>query len=123
MSQSVTLVVGRDRDRVADRQPHETMRGIGKGRGVMAGLRAQLGAGNAVLQLIASRGRIALATPPLFLEYEELLRRPFGTRRVRKGRRGQAACSLIFNSPCDLSLMCDTEGVERSAPRSRRGLR
>jgi putative PIN family toxin of toxin-antitoxin system len=43
---------------------------------VVAGLRTRLGAGNAVLQLIANRRLIALATPPLFLEYEEVLKRP-----------------------------------------------
>lgn len=43
---------------------------------VVAGLRTRLGAGNAVLQLVAL-GRITLlATPPLFLEYEDVLKRP-----------------------------------------------
>ncbi|MGA3195174.1 MAG: putative toxin-antitoxin system toxin component, PIN family, partial [Terriglobales bacterium] len=43
---------------------------------VVAGLRTRMGAGNAVLRLVA-QGRFAmLATPPLFLEYEEVLKRP-----------------------------------------------
>jgi putative PIN family toxin of toxin-antitoxin system len=43
---------------------------------VVAGLRTRSGAGNAVLRLIAKRQVVALATPPLFLEYEEVLKRP-----------------------------------------------
>ena len=43
---------------------------------VVAGLRTRLGAGNAVLQLVARRQLTLLATPPLFLEYEEVLKRP-----------------------------------------------
>src|SRR5438034_11828404 len=43
---------------------------------VVAGLRTQLGAGNAVLRLAATRRLVALATPPLFLEYEDVLKRP-----------------------------------------------
>lgn len=43
---------------------------------VVAGLRTRLGAGNAVLRLVANRRLILLATPPLFLEYEEVLKRP-----------------------------------------------
>jgi putative PIN family toxin of toxin-antitoxin system len=43
---------------------------------IVAGLRTRLGAGNAVLRLIASRHLVALATPPLFLEYEDVLKRP-----------------------------------------------
>ncbi|MGA7969623.1 MAG: putative toxin-antitoxin system toxin component, PIN family [Terriglobales bacterium] len=43
---------------------------------VVAALRTQLGAGNAVLRLIAQRKVLALATPPLFLEYEDVLKRP-----------------------------------------------
>jgi putative PIN family toxin of toxin-antitoxin system len=42
---------------------------------VVAGLHTRWGAGNAVLRLVA-RGRVALlATPPLFLEYEDVLKR------------------------------------------------
>ena len=43
---------------------------------VVAGLRTRLGAGNAVLRLIANRRLVLLATPPLFLEYEDVLKRP-----------------------------------------------
>src|SRR6267143_4773154 len=43
---------------------------------VVAGLRTQSGAGNAVLRLVAKRRLVALATPPLFLEYEDVLKRP-----------------------------------------------
>jgi len=43
---------------------------------VVAGLRTRSGAGNAVLRLIANRRLVALATPPLFLEYEDVLKRP-----------------------------------------------
>lgn len=42
---------------------------------VVAGLRTQSGAGNAVLRLVASRRLILLASAPLFLEYEDVLRR------------------------------------------------
>jgi putative PIN family toxin of toxin-antitoxin system len=42
---------------------------------VVAGLRTRLGAGNAVLRLVAERRLVALATPPLFLEYEDVLKR------------------------------------------------
>jgi putative PIN family toxin of toxin-antitoxin system len=43
---------------------------------VVAGLRTRLGAGNAVLRLVANRRLVLLATPPLFLEYEDVLKRP-----------------------------------------------
>jgi len=43
---------------------------------VAAGLRTRLGAGNAVLRLAARRQLALLATPPLFLEYEDVLKRP-----------------------------------------------
>jgi predicted nucleic acid-binding protein len=43
---------------------------------VVAALRTRLGAGNAVLRLVAERRLLALATPPLFLEYEDVLKRP-----------------------------------------------
>ena len=43
---------------------------------VVAGLRTQLGAGNAVLRHVARRRLLPLASPPLFLEYEEVLKRP-----------------------------------------------
>lgn len=43
---------------------------------VVAGLRTRLGAGNAVLRLVAEKRIRLLATPPLFLEYEDVLKRP-----------------------------------------------
>lgn len=43
---------------------------------VVAGLRTRLGAGNAILRLVAERRIRLLATPPLFLEYEDVLSRP-----------------------------------------------
>ena len=43
---------------------------------LVAALRTRLGAGNAVLRLVAQRRVEALATPPLFLEYEDVLKRP-----------------------------------------------
>src|SRR5271165_6836836 len=43
---------------------------------VVAALRTRLGAGNAVLRLVAERRLVPLATPPLFLEYEDVLKRP-----------------------------------------------
>ena len=43
---------------------------------VVPALRTRSGAGNAVLRLVANRRLILLATPPLFLEYEDVLKRP-----------------------------------------------
>lgn len=43
---------------------------------LVAALRTKLGAGNAVLRLVAQRRVTLLATPPLFLEYEDVLKRP-----------------------------------------------
>jgi putative PIN family toxin of toxin-antitoxin system len=43
---------------------------------VVSALRTRLGAGNEVLRLVASRRLALLATPPVFLEYEEVLKRP-----------------------------------------------
>lgn len=43
---------------------------------LVAGLRSRWGAANALLRLVASRRLLPLATPPLFLEYEEVLKRP-----------------------------------------------
>lgn len=42
---------------------------------VVATLRTRSGAGNAVLRLVANRRLIALVSPPLFLEYEDVLKR------------------------------------------------
>jgi putative PIN family toxin of toxin-antitoxin system len=43
---------------------------------IVAGLRTRLGAGNAVLRLVAEKAVRLAATPPLFLEYEDVLKRP-----------------------------------------------
>jgi putative PIN family toxin of toxin-antitoxin system len=43
---------------------------------IVAGLRTRLGAGNAALRLVAERRLVALASPPLFLEYEDVLKSP-----------------------------------------------
>jgi putative PIN family toxin of toxin-antitoxin system len=43
---------------------------------VVAALRTRSGAGNAVLRLLAGGRLLLLATPPLFLEYEDVLHRP-----------------------------------------------
>ena len=43
---------------------------------VVAGLRTRQGAGNAVLRLVATGQLDLIATPPLFLEYEDVLKRP-----------------------------------------------
>jgi putative PIN family toxin of toxin-antitoxin system len=43
---------------------------------LVAGLRSRLGAGNAVLRHVALRRVRLLATPPLFLEYADVLKRP-----------------------------------------------
>jgi putative PIN family toxin of toxin-antitoxin system len=43
---------------------------------IVAALRTRHGAANRVLRLVARRHLVLLATPPLFLEYEEVLRRP-----------------------------------------------
>src|SRR5215469_6394316 len=42
---------------------------------LVAGLRTRSGAGNAVLRLVASKKLKLVATPPLFLEYEDVLKR------------------------------------------------
>lgn len=43
---------------------------------VVSGLRTRLGAGNAVLREVAQLRLVPLANPPLFLEYEDVLKRP-----------------------------------------------
>ena len=43
---------------------------------IVAAFRSRRGAANAVLRLVARRRLVALATPPLFLEYEDVLKRP-----------------------------------------------
>ncbi|HLI12532.1 MAG TPA: putative toxin-antitoxin system toxin component, PIN family [Alphaproteobacteria bacterium] len=43
---------------------------------LVAGLRSRNGASNALLELVADRSLVPLATQPLFLEYEDVLKRP-----------------------------------------------
>ncbi len=43
---------------------------------IVSALRSKTGASNAILRLIAARALTPLATPALFLEYEEVLKRP-----------------------------------------------
>jgi putative PIN family toxin of toxin-antitoxin system len=43
---------------------------------VVAGLRSRVGASNAVIGLLPNKRVVGLATPPLFLEYEDVLKRP-----------------------------------------------
>ncbi len=43
---------------------------------LIAGIRSQSGASYALLGLVAERRVTLLATPPLFLEYEDVLKRP-----------------------------------------------
>jgi putative PIN family toxin of toxin-antitoxin system len=43
---------------------------------IVAGLRSRLGASNRLLELVAEERLVPLATTALFLEYEEVLRRP-----------------------------------------------
>lgn len=43
---------------------------------IVAALRTRHGAANEVLRLVASRHLCLLATPPLFMEYEDALKRP-----------------------------------------------
>lgn len=43
---------------------------------IVAGLRSRLGASNRLLELVAEERLVPLATTALFLEYEEVLKRP-----------------------------------------------
>lgn len=43
---------------------------------IVAALRTRQGAANEVLRRVATRRLLLLVTPPLFLEYEEVLKRP-----------------------------------------------
>lgn len=54
---------------------------------VVAALRTRSGAGNAVLRQIATRKLVMLATPPLFVEYEDVLQRP--EQRLAHGMSAQ----------------------------------
>jgi putative PIN family toxin of toxin-antitoxin system len=50
---------------------------------IVAALRMRGGAENAVLRLVASRRLVPLASPPLFLEYEDVLKR--AEQRIANG--------------------------------------
>jgi putative PIN family toxin of toxin-antitoxin system len=52
---------------------------------LVAGFRSRRGASNAVLELVARRQLIPLATPALFLEWEDVLKRP--EHRLASGLR------------------------------------
>jgi putative PIN family toxin of toxin-antitoxin system len=43
---------------------------------VVTALTSRNGAGNGIMRLVATRRLVLLATPPLFLEYEDVLNRP-----------------------------------------------
>lgn len=43
---------------------------------IVSALRSRHGAANALLRLVALRRVVPLATPPLYLEYEDVLKRP-----------------------------------------------
>ena len=43
---------------------------------IVSALRSRRGAGNSVLQFVATRQLVLLASPPVFLEYEDALKRP-----------------------------------------------
>jgi putative PIN family toxin of toxin-antitoxin system len=43
---------------------------------IVSALRSRSGAGNAVLQLVATGQLLPLVSPPVFLEYEDALKRP-----------------------------------------------
>ena len=60
---------------------------------LVAGLRTRSGAGNAVLRLVANRRLVPLASPPLFLEYEDVLQRP--EHRLVHGLSLQAIDELL----------------------------
>jgi putative PIN family toxin of toxin-antitoxin system len=55
---------------------------------IVAGLRSRSGASNAVLRLVAIGRLTLLATPPLFLEYEEVLKR--AEQRLEHGLNPEA---------------------------------
>lgn len=60
---------------------------------LVAGLRTRHGAGNAVLRLIAEHRVVLLASPPIFLEYEEVLKRP--EQRLAHGLTLEALDELL----------------------------
>jgi len=60
---------------------------------VVAGLRTRSGAANAVLRLVARGRLVVLATPPLFLEYEDALGRP--EHRLAHGLTSEAIAEFL----------------------------
>lgn len=72
---------------------------------VVAGLRTRLGAGNAILRLVAQRRLVALATPPLFLEYEDVLKRP--EHQLVHGLRPEAIDEFL----AELAALVEPVGV------------
>ena len=60
---------------------------------LVAGLRTRRGAGNAVLRCVANGRLVLLATPPLFLEYEDVLKRP--EHRLAHGLSPQAVDEFL----------------------------
>jgi predicted nucleic acid-binding protein len=71
----VKQVKGRSRRIEVLATPHSLTPGEPKGHFLM-GLCSRLGAANVVLRFVAQRRLILLATPPLFLEYEDVLKKP-----------------------------------------------
>jgi putative PIN family toxin of toxin-antitoxin system len=72
---------------------------------VVSALRTRSGAGNAVLRLAATRKLIPLATPPLFLEYEDVLKR--AEQRLAHGLSSEAIDEFLaefaaFIEPVDV---------------------
>ena len=62
---------------------------------VVAGLRSRFGAGNAILRLVATSRLRLLATAPLFLEYEDALKRP--EQRLVHGLRLEEIDEVLAN--------------------------
>jgi putative PIN family toxin of toxin-antitoxin system len=72
---------------------------------VVAALRTRSGAGNAVFRLIASRRLVPLATPPLFLEYEDVLKGP--AQRLAHGRTEDKIDAFL----AELAALAEPVGV------------
>lgn len=60
---------------------------------IVAGLRSRLGASNRLLELIAEERLVPLATTALFLEYEEVLKRP--EQRLATGMDEKAIAGFL----------------------------
>jgi len=68
---------------------------------VVAGIRSRAGAGNAVLRSVAQQELVLLATPALFLEYEEVLKR--AEQRLAHGLSLKEIDSFL----CALASACE----------------